>query len=227
MFNERRNVKKNLVFLFLSLLSVFASAQDKELLPFSFGPAVGTNVSRLSTKIEDPLISNFKTRDIISFHGGMFARIHYHKLYFQPELLVFVKGGKCTYDILLTDPGNPASMINTGITQTIKTTSLDIPLLIGYTFGRSLLNFRIFAGPQGTYILDGKVKVSSDNIDLPEEGKLKVKKLAWSMTGGIGMDLWRFFIDARYERGLNNISANTSFKQYPSSFVLTIGWKTF
>jgi hypothetical protein len=219
-------MKKSLLILLFCTFTVFVFAQktetDKEVLPFSFGPVIGANISRLSTKVKDENISDFKPSSFIGFHVGLYARMYYHKFYFQPELLVYMKGGKCRYNI--NDPLNIVAA--NSVTQSVKLTTLDIPLLIGYNFGENLLGGRIFVGPVGSYTLAEKVKISTSGADLPETGRLNTKDAMWSVTGGIGFDVWKFTFDLRYERGLNNVSWNSSFRQHPSSFILTVGFKT-
>lgn len=223
-------MKKLIFFILLISTGFILSAQNNDtkkdnkdgVLPFSFGPKIGVNVSRLSTKVSDESISNLKNADVLGAHIGLFARIHYHKMYFQPELMLFFKGGKSSYDISNLDPSGTIR-----ISQKINITSLDMPLLIGYTFGRNKINFRLFVGPAIAYTLSEKVKVTTTGIDLPEENKFNIKDATWSITGGIGFDIWLITIDARYERGLNDISWNNSFRQNPSSFIFSIGWKTF
>ncbi len=195
-------------------------AQDGETgrIPFSFGPVVGMNYSRMGTKSIDENVINLKNSSRIGLRVGMYSRMHYHKLYFQPEIIFSWKGGSSKYDLV-----SPANAVD----QHIKITTMDIPLLFGYNFGENLLNFRIFVGPVISYTMSEKILVTTSGAELLPEQKFNTKDATWSVTGGIGFDVWKFTIDLRYERALNDVSWNPSFKQHPGCFILSAGWKTF
>ena len=195
------------------------NAENNDRMPFCFGPKVGLTYTRLSTKSVDDNLTNLKNSNRLSLQAGLFARIYYHKLYFQPELDVTWRGGTIKYDM--------ASTANS-IKQKMNITSIDLPLLIGYTFGRNFLNFRLYAGPMVGYTMSQKLDITtSDGSELTPEQKFNNKDATWGITGGIGFDVWKFTMDLRYERGLNDVSWNSSVKQRPSNLMLTVGWKTF
>lgn len=204
---------------------ILSAQEHTDKLPFIFGPKAGINISRYATKVDDINISNFKSRDRVGFHAGIFARMHFKRLYFQPELTCYMKGGRAMYNLAGLDTSGFST--STAYKQKLNIMSVDLPLLIGYNLGETLRNFRVFAGPVIGYTMMKKRIVEPGDPAIPEEQRMNVKDATYSVTLGIGFDVSKFTMDMRYERGLNNVSWNPKFKQYPSSFMFTIGWKTF
>lgn len=214
---------KRLIFAVILFVTPFLgwTQQSTEKLPFIFGPQAGVNVSRLVTKVSSASLNNFESRDRVGFHAGFFARFPLNRWYFQPEITCFMKGGRGRYNIV----DNP---LLSGVTfkQKMNVMSVDMPLLIGYHLGKSFLNFRIFTGPVIGYTMSKKLITEPSGFASPEEYNMNVKDATWSWTAGLGLDVWKFTLDARYERGLHDVSWNPYYTQVPSGFMFTIGYKT-
>jgi hypothetical protein len=216
---------KFIIFIFIMFPAVLCAQESSNKLPFMFGPVAGLNISRYDTKVSDEQISNFKSRDRVGFHAGFFARMYYKRLYFQPEIICYMKGGRGIYDLAGIDTLGAATSF--GYKQKLNVMSVDLPLLIGYTLGETLRNFRVFAGPVIGYTMTKKLLVETDGPALQESQRMNIKDATWSFTCGLGFDVSMFALDVRYERGLHDISWNPRFKQTPSSFMFTVAWKTF
>lgn len=214
---------KKIQFALLLLLLTFAGwAQDNaDNLPFVFGPMAGLNVSRLVTKVNSDGIYDFKSRDRVGFHAGFFARFPFKRWYVQPEIICSMKGGRGQY-YLANDP----RMDPIQYKQKVNIMAVDMPLLVGYNLGKTFLNFRIFTGPVIGYTMSEKIIIEPDGYYPPDTYNMNIKDAIWSWTGGLGLDVWKFSLDVRYERGLHDVSWNPDFKQVPSSFMFTVGLKT-
>ena len=71
------------------------------------------------------------------FDVGFFARLNYHKLYIQPELVYSYQSTK--QDVSLSK---------------MNTHNLNVPVLVGYKlFDVKLMNVRAFIGPEFNYVL--------------------------------------------------------------------------
>jgi hypothetical protein len=110
----------------LVTLSISAKAQ------FSLGVKGGVNFSKINT-------DNLNNSTLTGYQAGLFARFG-TGLYLQPELYLSGTGGKFNSD-------------DNTYSAKVRFTNLNVPLLIGETFGAKNLNFRIMAGPVYTSVL--------------------------------------------------------------------------
>jgi hypothetical protein len=104
------------------LVAVCISAKAQ----FSVGIKGGVNFSKINT---DNLSSSSRT----GYQAGIFTRFG-NTLYLQPELYVSGTGG------------NFHSGDNS-VSGNAHFTNLNVPVLVGHSFGEKNLNFRIMAGP--------------------------------------------------------------------------------
>src|SRR3546814_4054753 len=65
---------------------------------------------------------------------------------------------------------------------------------------------RIVAGPVVSFVVDKNIGDALAQV--PEFSEYKNQ--AWAVTGGLGLDISNFRIDARYEHGLSELSKNDS-----------------
>lgn len=131
-------------------------------------------------------------------------------LHLQPELYLTGK--------------NATLQTSSGLTNDVKFTSLDVPVLIGTKIGAAGVGLRLNTGPVISFILEdkqnfGQAAASAFN------GKFKDQAYAWQF--GAGLDISKLSIDLRYENGLSKINA----EGYPSTklnlFTLGLGFKLF
>ena len=179
--------KHILVVLFVSV-SAFAFGQ----LPFSFGPKIGLNVSKLSTDV-----SQITTAAKTGLQIGAFVRLG-NKTYIQPELMFSGRGG--IFESIITPDKNGT------IEQHYSLKTLDVPVLIGTkVINAPLAKLRIYAGPVASFVLSKSWKIG--DLEQAEED-IKLKNAIWSATFGAGVDILMLTLDVRYELGLNNISSD-------------------
>lgn len=184
-----------------ALLVLTMSAQAQ----FIFGVKGGLIISKLNT-------DNFTQSSTAGYDAGVFARIG-KGLYLQPEVYISSKGGEFTFQTqnnTVTENGRQ------------RFTTLDVPLLIGQSFGVSSFNVRINAGPVYSYILSQNNNFSATIKNAYADfGNYNNSTLGYQ--AGAGVDLGNIALDARYEGGLTKI--NSKYGERPNLFQLSIGFK--
>ncbi len=193
-------MKKLILFLLIAFLSTGIYAQ----VPITFGPKVGYTSSKLKMDLSG-IEEDFKS----GFEAGVFVRVKIKKFYLQPELYYAVKGG--TLDSI-------------NVTKEISLNTLDIPVLVGYRLiDNKAFNFRVFAGPVASFIVNKKVDNASELInDIDDKS---IKDAIWGVQLGAGIDILIFTLDVRYELGLNDISNYSGASIKSNTFHVSLGWK--
>jgi len=165
----------------------------------------GVNFSKINT-------DNLNSSTLTGYQAGVFARFG-SALYLQPELYLSSSGGKFT-----------SSDNGTDYSAKIRFTNLNVPVLIGHSFGEKDLNFRLMVGPVYSYALDKKASFSNNvNGAISDFGDYKNSTLGFQAGGGI--DIGAITADIRYEGGLTKISDN--FGQKQNLWAVSVGFKFF
>lgn len=183
--------------------SIQANAQ------FTLGLKGGLNYSKITA--ENNQISE---KSILGYQFGAWARIG-KGFYLQPEVYLGSKGGKFNFQQTSTSAAGSGD---------IRFTSLDVPLLLGQSFGLKKLNIRIMAGPMYSYILDQHKSISS-NIDAGYRDFGNYKSSTLGFQAGAGVDIGNIAVDLRYEGGLSKINSN--FGQRQDLVHLSLGYRIF
>jgi len=160
-----------------------------------------------------------------NFQAGVFARIGFNKVYFQPELLYSIQ--KKDYILTLNDAVNK----NVSVDKLVNISTVDVPLLLGYKIlDLKILNVRAFAGPKLRFDAGstlGYTKLTGGNFDA-NSLLSDVKKAQLGLDMGVGVDLLMLTLDVRYNLIGNMYDAKLSDFNLPSStFVISLGWKIF
>lgn len=171
---------------------------------FFLGAKAGVNFSKINA-------DNVDESSITGYQIGAFARFG-GDWYLQPELYLASSGGK----FKTSDNNNTVN-----VDGKVKFTTLNVPLLIGKTFGSEDLNVRLNAGPVYTYILDDNRNLGG-NIS---EAFNNYKSSALGYQVGGGIDVGKISIDLRYEGGLTKV--NDYFDQRQNLWSLAVGFKIF
>jgi hypothetical protein len=154
--------------------AVMAQTQAK------IGLKAGLNVANVAL---DPEVVDKGSR--LGFHGGLVAHIHLSPQFaIQPEVLYSGQGFED----------------NTNNTEW-KLNYLNIPVMVQYMFDNG---FRINAGPQVGFLLDGKIAESGfEDLDIKND----LKKIDASLGVGLGyLSYSGLGIEGRYNHGLTNIN---------------------
>jgi hypothetical protein len=181
----------------LIAFSISAKAQ------FSLGIKGGLNFSNINT-------DNLHESNLTGYQAGVFARVG-SGLYLQPEVYLGSSGGKF-------DSNNNGE----DYSGQVRFTTLNVPLLVGESFGTKAVNFRIMAGPVYSYFLSAD-KSFSDNFNAAynDFGHYNNSTLGYQV--GAGVDVGAATVDLRYEGGLSKL--NSDYGQRANIWSLSVGFK--
>ena len=146
-------------------------------------------------------------------HAGLVLRIPIKKFFLQPE--VFFHSNSA--DFRVTDlKGGPDRLLRESYQN------LDIPFLFGYKLGP----LRLQAGPVGHVFLH-----CNSQLDQIEGYEKIFESLTYGWQAGLGLDIWKLFIDMNYEGNLSNFGdhihvfgSKFAFDQRPNRFVASVGF---
>ncbi|MBB3054749.1 porin family protein [Mucilaginibacter gotjawali] len=179
------------------LIAVCISAKAQ----FSLGIKGGVNYSTINS-------DNLKSSSVAGYQAGLFARIG-TGLYLQPEVYVSSTGGHFQSN-------------DNAYSGNVKFTNLNVPLLVGYKFGPSNLNFRVMAGPIYTSVLSRDESLSQNfSTAYNDFGHYRNSTLGYQ--AGFGVDIGAITADLRYEGNLTDV--NPDFGQRQNLWALSVGFK--
>ena len=103
---------------------------------------------------------------------------------------------------------------------------IDLPVLVGVKLGPA----RLGIGPVGSYVV--KESVTSDIAELGgDDYVLFTNSMTWGFQAGLGVDISKISIDARYEGSLSKLgesfqvgNANFELDARPSQWVFSLGF---
>ncbi len=122
---------------------------------------------------------------------GVYARLPItQRLRFQPELYYISKNGSSDF----TQNGVPTI-------SNVEVQSWDIPLLLNLSvINIKVADIYILAGPVVSFLSNPTTTNLSENY----------ASAAWNLQAGVGVEIWKFNLDTRYEWGLSNLSKGTT-----------------
>ena len=194
----------------------FADAQM-----FSWGIKGGLGINQLKVSDLTDLGSGADVYDLVTgdnvmgYHVGVQTRIKIAMLFVQPELY-FNDGG-----------GSVEKIANGGVSEVMNVDfkRIDLPVLVGVKFGPA----RLGIGPVGSYVV--KESVTSDIADLGDDYSVFTNSMTWGFQAGLGLDLSKISIDARYEGSLSKLGetfevggANFDLDARPSQWIFSVGF---
>ncbi len=178
-------------YLILSLLAFFItnSALGQDL---SWGPKIGITQSSISeaSNTKDDLL-NEKSTGNFGFRGGFFGRIAFAGFYIQPEAMFH--HSRISLNELEASDVNEVD---------INYNKVNVPVMAGKRF---LKVIRFNAGPVFSFHL-------SDNVDIDEDKNINFKynDVSVGLQGGIGFDIWKIVLDARYQFNISKLTKNVN-----------------
>ena len=206
---------KKLIFVLVASLFI-VTATDAQI--FKYGIKAGIGFSSL--KIEDltgisdgPDVYDLITGDgVMGYHLGIQTRINIAMLVIQPELYFNAGGGS----VEQVRDGGVTEVLNVNFSR------IDIPLLVGVKFGPARIN----VGPVGSFV----IKETTDLTAIEPDFTLFTKSMTWGFQAGIGIDVSKISLDARYEGSLSKLGESLSvggnefaLDARPSQWVISVG----
>lgn len=197
---NRKTILSCVVF-FAMMLSKMAFAQDQPRI--QIGIKGGSSLNKLNMDLAD-----LDDKYALGLHAGGMARVNFGSAYIQGEAL-FSK--------------RKAALKPQGQTETkLKWNAIDIPVMVGYKIIQQQdMNLRVFAGAVYNYTLNDNLSP----LKAIKEGVKHFDKSNVQFTGGLGVDIQKFSVDLRYERGFSDLSA--AFKSKPQAFSIGVGYFLF
>jgi hypothetical protein len=216
-------------FIFSAVLLFFSVSAFSQI---DFGVKAAYNSSVGLDKISSVTSGNYNVDSIRAdvknnFQLGVFGRLNFGKIYFQPELLYTM--GKKDYTVTLEDTQNgPASY-----DKVVNISNIEVPLLVGYKVVDliKMVNVRVFAGPKLTFNAGSSLKFENlDNITIDKLEK-DVKNAQLGLEAGLGVDVLKFTLDARfnvikdmYQTKIQDVTVDDF---QANTIVISLGWKLF
>ncbi len=208
-------------FFLIVVLLGFTGVVNAQLVTFGLKAGVNTttdvfkNASLTNDEGKGYDIINNKAK--VGFLAGAYARVSILGFFVQPELYY----AQSSTEITLQEIGT-----TTVSKEVNKLNTLNIPILFGTKFGP----LRVNAGPVATIILSNTNIV--DNISGLDQD---MDKANWGLQAGIGLDISKISLDARYETSISKLGSayNTAsgskvnFGSRPQQFIFTLGLKLF
>lgn len=174
---------------------------------------VGINVSAMAQSFDLGIKAGLNNDKFITsgfgsdFHpyvvGGVFMRLGIASFFIEPELLYVQKGGTANIFLPTTN-------------QTVMIGSqqyLEVPLLIGKRFAKI---FRFEIGPSLDYLLatNEAIKSStSSEVAIYHDVKSNYHKATVGYQVGVGLDIFNFGLDLRYDGNLAKVVQATGVNQ--------------
>lgn len=179
------------------VLIILASYQISEAQFLSLGPKAGINYSNVlvdETFTSEGIDFTYATSEAeIGLAYGAYGRIKIGPVFFQPELMF-------TQDRTEIE----VSSLNIDEIQTLTINKMDIPLLAGLRFGKTI---KIMGGPVKSYVRSSKVKSPGN---LWDSYRSNMEDATWGYQVGFGLDIGRFMLDLRYEDSVGDITTEAT-----------------
>ncbi len=166
-------------------------------------PGIKFGVSTPDVQPEDFVVTNGQGVDLYrvfvdkaryGLHGGVFIQMQMGGFFIQPEVLYNSTNFKYGVDSLIN--GNGTSYF----TDTYR--NIDFPVMLGLKTGA----VRLGGGPVGHLFLD-----SDSGFGNYDGFEPFLQDLTWGWQAGVGLDLWKFHIDVRYEGNFSKLGEQITF----------------
>lgn len=178
-------MKRLLLAAMMAVFAVSASAQITG--PINFGVKAGLIVDNIDIKKGGKSgVTTLSSDPTLGWQVGLVSRINLPMFHIQPEILFNMH----RYDLETVATGGSASKAE------IKINTVDVPVMVGLR----LLMLRFQAGPVFNVMTESKVKHNRG-----ESHYVTVDRPTVSFAAGIGVDLWKLNIDARYNGNFKRV----------------------
>lgn len=192
-------MKKLFLFVFTLAFTAALSAQPV----LNVGLKAGLTNSKLSFKADD-----YKSDNVLKYHVGAFGRVGISRFFLQPEVYFSSRGGK-VFD---------GSVVET--VEKFDFTTIDVPVLLGISIvDQDLIKVRLMGGPLFNFVTSKDAKSNSENF----VDNMKNNFFGWQY--GVGIDVWKATLDARFENSSSNVIKTSNTNAKMNTFVLSVGFK--
>jgi Outer membrane protein beta-barrel domain len=148
-------------------------------------------------------------------HFGFFIQAQMGKFFIQPEVLF--NSSSVEYRL---DDFTDVQVFSTLKKETFQ--NLDLPIMVGAKFGP----LRLQGGPVGHVFINS----TSELFDIDGYSQ-KFETMTWGYQAGIGLDIWKFLFDIKYEGNFKKFGDHMvfsdkaySFDDSPGRFIASVGF---
>ena len=207
---------KKLILVLIASMFIFTMSNAQM---FTYGIKGGIGFSSLKfddiTGISDGSdVYDLITGDaVMGYHVGLQTRIKVAMLVIQPELY-FNAGGGTVQQVV---DGGSTEILNVNFSR------IDIPVLIGVKLGPARIN----VGPVGSFVLSE----TTDLTEIEPDFELFSSSMTWGFQAGLGLDISKLSIDARYEGSLSSLGESFSvggtdfpMDARPAQWIISVGF---
>lgn len=180
--------------------SMLLAGKNKSGFQFLFGLKAGASTANIAADEVDFTNAGRQFKIAVeenefSYHLGVFSQFRVNNWTIQPEVLFRSSRSDYAFSEFVT------SEFVTSI-RTEKYAYVDVPLMFAYRVGA----LRLQAGPVAKFYIDS----STELIGIAEYSE-SFDQVEFGYQAGIGLDIWRFVVDLKYDRDLDNIGDHMSF----------------
>ncbi len=206
---------KKLILVLVASLFIF-SVSDAQI--FKYGIKAGVGFSSLKfediTGISDgaDVYDLITGESVMGYHVGIQTRIKVAMLVIQPEVY-FNAGGGTVEQVV---QGGATEVLNVNFSR------VDVPIMLGVKLGPA----RISGGPVGSYVINEV----NDLTTIQPDYTIFTNSMTWGFQAGIGFDISKFSLDARYEGSLSRLGETLSISgndftldARPSQWLISLG----
>lgn len=200
-----------LPFCFPTHAQKFVKIEDKT---FNWGGKVGVNAAFpivRSLTIDNQEMEDIRLQYKVGYQAAAFARVNIDRFYIQPSLTWQHMEGDIRFNIPQAENDLPngtntwASVSKNRISY--KSATLEMPVMVGY--------YLVKEGPYALSMMFGpnikynyKTRYNTNMTGSPLEFEDDNTPFGISITTGLGVSIWRLFLDFSYEFGLNEVASN-------------------
>lgn len=187
----------------------FIKIEDKT---FNWGGKVGVNAAFPIVKsltIDNQEMEDIRLQYKVGYQAAAFARVNIDRFYIQPSLAWQYTEGDIRFNIPLEESNlSDGTIAQSPISRnriTYKSATLEMPVMVGY--------YLVKEGPYALSMMFGpnikyKTRYSTDMTDSPREFEDDNTPFGISIAAGLGVSIWRLFLDFSYEFGLNEVASD-------------------
>lgn len=175
---------------------------------FNWGAKVGLNSTFPiinSIEIDGKEAENIHLQYKVGILAATFCRLNIDRFFVQPSISWRYSSGDIRFN--LPTETETAKTARDFDQLTYKVKSLEAPVLIGYKIvNEGPYGLSLMAGPNIKYSYN--VSYSSNFFDSPRKYTSDSTPWGINIVCGVGVTIWRFFFDATYEFGLNQVDSD-------------------
>ncbi len=205
--------------LILVLIATMFICTVSEAQLFNYGIKAGIGFSNLKMDDITSINDGSQVYDLITgesvtgYHVGLMTQIKIAMLVIKPELYFNAGGGTLEQVV----ENGPTEVLN------VKFSRIDVPVLAGVKLGPARIN----VGPVGSFV----ISETTDLTEIEPDFELFTSAMTWGFQAGIGLDVSKLSIDARYEGSLSKLgdtfsvgSTDFPLDARPSQWIISVGF---